>query len=807
MKKRMLINASQMEELRVALVEGTRLYDLDIESGAREQKKSNIYKARIEKIEPSLEAAFVNFGAEKHGFLPFREIAPEYFNNIPKSHIGRIGIADVLKEGQELIIQVSREERGHKGAMITSFINLASRYLVLMPNNPRAGGISRSVGTEERNQLREVMSQLSTPADMGLIVRTAGIGRSVEELQWDLDYLVQLWTTIKDVAEKRVAPFLIHQESNMIIRAIRDYLRSDIDEVLIDNLDAYNEAMGFVQQVMPQYVSKIKHYQSDVSLFNHFRIESQIETAFQREVELPSGGLIVIDHTEALISIDVNSARATRGGNINETALQTNLEAVEEITRQLRLRDIGGLVVIDFIDMTSSHNQRAVEDLVHEHLRFDRSRVLVGRISRFGLLELSRERRKPSLGETSSTPCPRCKGRGIIRDVESLALAILRSLEEEALQNGTAEVRAFTPISVATFLLNEKREVISRIEERTKTRVLIVPNPDLETPNFEVQRLRDDSFYARTAKKASYEIESTETEKEQIISTRDLVREEAAVKLTPKINKDLVAEDSSLKTKPNVSLWQKIKQSLVGIFGDNSKNDVELKPVKRVSKSKNSRNTKRNFKSQESVDGVEISKEVSRKTRQPRKRNSSRKVSEQDAGKENTNQINLAEDFKNGDNNPKLQRRPRGMRRNIERVRPVNIELNEDKSEKTLVINLADNSNNLITDNGVALNNNLTNDIDVEIKPNGSDKDSNLSITFEQTSVHANTDIIRAEDNVVLPNLLPQAQTTIKTEAATNIEQVQDDLIDEHLTNMRASNDPREVRRRQNVELVKQEAN
>ncbi|ERI52916.1 hypothetical protein N878_17105, partial [Pseudomonas sp. EGD-AK9] len=519
--------------MRVALVDGQKLYDLDIESGAREQKKANIYKGRITRVEPSLEAAFVDFGSERHGFLPLKEISREYFSKAPEG--GRVNIKDVLKEGQEVIVQVEKEERGNKGAALTTFISLAGRYLVLMPNNPRAGGISRRIEGEERNELREALNGLNAPADMGLIVRTAGLGRSSEEMQWDLDYLLQLWSAIKEASTSRPAPFLIYQESNVIIRAIRDYLRQDIGEVLVDSVEAQEEALSFIQQVMPQYASKIKLYEDSVPLFNRFQIESQIETAFQREVKLPSGGSIVIDPTEALVSIDINSARATKGSDIEETALQTNLEAAEEIARQLRLRDIGGLIVIDFIDMTPAKNQRAVEEKVREALEADRARVQVGRISRFGLLEMSRQRLRPSLGETSGIVCPRCNGQGIIRDVESLSLAILRLIEEEALKDRTAEVRAQVPIPVAAFLLNEKRNSITKIELRTRARIVILPNDHLETPHFEVQRLRDDSPEALSGQ-SSYEITATaESEEAQpAAATRTLVRQEAAIKAAPR---------------------------------------------------------------------------------------------------------------------------------------------------------------------------------------------------------------------------------------------------------------------------------
>ncbi|MGU3882014.1 ribonuclease E [Pseudomonas aeruginosa] len=575
--KRMLINATQPEELRVALVDGQRLFDLDIESGAREQKKANIYKGRITRVEPSLEAAFVDFGAERHGFLPLKEISREYFKKSPE---GRINIKEVLSEGQEVIVQVEKEERGNKGAALTTFISLAGRYLVLMPNNPRAGGISRRIEGEERNELREALNGLNAPADMGLIVRTAGLGRSTEELQWDLDYLLQLWSAIKEASGERGAPFLIYQESNVIIRAIRDYLRQDIGEVLIDSIDAQEEALNFIRQVMPQYASKVKLYQDSVPLFNRFQIESQIETAFQREVKLPSGGSIVIDPTEALVSIDINSARATKGGDIEETALQTNLEAAEEIARQLRLRDIGGLIVIDFIDMTPAKNQRAVEERVREALEADRARVQVGRISRFGLLEMSRQRLRPSLGETSGIVCPRCNGQGIIRDVESLSLAILRLIEEEALKDRTAEVRARVPFQVAAFLLNEKRNAITKIELRTRARIFILPDDHLETPHFEVQRLRDDSPEL-VAGQTSYEMAAIEHEETQpVSSTRTLVRQEAAVKtVAPQqpAPQHTEAPVEPAKPMPEPSLFQGLVKSLVGLFA--GKDQPAAKPA------------------------------------------------------------------------------------------------------------------------------------------------------------------------------------------------------------------------------------
>lgn len=508
--KRMLINATQPEELRVALVDGQRLYDLDIETPAREQKKSNIYKGRITRIEPSLEAAFIDYGAERHGFLPLKEIARSYFKGGDGGEgPGRRGIQELLREGQELLLQVDKEERGTKGAALTTFISLAGRYLVLMPNNPRAGGVSRKIEGEDRTEMREVMSALDIPPGMGLIVRTAGVGKSSEELQWDLDYLLHLWGSIETAAAERRSPCLIYQDSNIIIRAIRDYMRREIGEILVDSAETFERARDFMTQVMPQSLTKVKLYQDKVPLFSRYQIESQIETAFQREVRLPSGGQIVIDHSEALVSIDINSARATKGGDIEETALNTNLEAADEIARQLRLRDLGGLIVIDFIDMTPARNQREVENRLREALRMDRARVQVGRISRFGLLEMSRQRLRPSLGESSLLVCPRCRGQGTVRSVSSLALSVLRIIEEEAMKEQTARIVAQLPVPVAAFLLNEKRADITTIETRQGLSVVVVPNTALETPNYEVTRVRLAELAAGAAGKPSYEMPAT----------------------------------------------------------------------------------------------------------------------------------------------------------------------------------------------------------------------------------------------------------------------------------------------------------
>jgi len=563
--KRMLINATQPEELRVALVDGQRLYDLDIENRLREQKKANIYKGKITRIEPSLEAAFVEYGSERHGFLPLKEISREYFDKEPKDIEGRVKIKDVVKEGMEVIVQVDKEERGNKGAALTTFVSLAGRYLVLMPNNPRAGGISRRIDGDDRSELKDALGQIEIPKGMGIIVRTAGVGRSAEELQWDLNYLIKLWAAIKDESDKSSAPHFLFQESNVIIRAIRDYLRPDVGEVIIDNRGAFDLATAFVEQVMPNYTSKVKQYEEALPLFNRFQIEGQIETAFEREVKLPSGGAIVIDVTEALISIDINSSRATKGGDIEETALQTNLEAADEIARQLRLRDMGGLVVIDFIDMQPVKNQRAVENRIREALSIDRARVQVGRISRFGLLEMSRQRLRPSLGETTSKVCPRCGGQGTIRGTKSLALSILRLLEEEAQKERSAEIRAIVPVSVGTFLLNEKRKAISAIENRHSTRVVILPNSEFVTPHFEVQRLRDDDV---GTVETSYKIEINPEESEAELSKATSAAAPAAPK--PAVQQIAPSEPAPVKKveveKAEPGLLTKLVASIKALF-------------------------------------------------------------------------------------------------------------------------------------------------------------------------------------------------------------------------------------------------
>ena len=507
--KRMLINATQQEELRVALVDGQKLYDLDIESPGHEQKKSNIYKGTITRVEPSLEAAFVDYGAERHGFLPLKEIAREYFPQGYKFD-GRPNIKDAIKEGHQVIVQIDKEERGQKGAALTTFISLAGSYLVLMPNNPRAGGISRRIEGDERTDLKDALNGLELPDGMGLIVRTAGVGKSPEELAYDLDYLVSGWSRIKEIADSRPAPFLIHQESDVVVRALRDYLRRDIGEILIDQADVHERALKHVQQMRPDFANRVKLYRGEVPLFSHYQIESQIESAFQREVRLPSGGSIVIDPTEALTSIDINSARATKGSDIEETAFNTNLEAADEVARQLRLRDLGGLVVIDFIDMTPVRHQREVENRLKEAVKHDRARVQLGRISRFGLMEMSRQRLRPSLGDSAHNVCPRCSGHGTVRGTESLALSVLRIMEEESIKDNTGQIEAQLPVNVATYLLNEKRRAVASIEQRHGVQLIIIPNPKLETPHFNlVRRRQDDALHEMSYNLTLVEVEET----------------------------------------------------------------------------------------------------------------------------------------------------------------------------------------------------------------------------------------------------------------------------------------------------------
>ncbi|WP_118789155.1 ribonuclease E [Haemophilus haemolyticus] len=589
--KRMLINATQKEELRVALVDGQRLFDLDIESPGHEQKKANIYKGKITRVEPSLEAAFVDYGAERHGFLPLKEIAREYF---PDDYVfqGRPNIRDILSEGQEVIVQVNKEERGNKGAALTTFVSLAGSYLVIMPNNPRAGGISRRIEGDERTELKEALSSLDVPEGVGLIVRTAGVGKSPEELQWDLKVLLHHWEAIKQASQNRPAPFLIHQESDVIVRAIRDYLRRDIGEILIDSPKVFEKAKEHIKLVRPDFINRVKLYQGEVPLFSHYQIESQIESAFQREVRLPSGGSIVIDVTEALTAIDINSARSTRGGDIEETALNTNLEAADEIARQLRLRDLGGLVVIDFIDMTPVRHQREVENRIRDAVRQDRARIQISRISRFGLLEMSRQRLSPSLGESSHHICPRCQGTGKVRDNESLSLSILRLIEEEALKENTKQVHTIVPVQIASYLLNEKRKAISNIEKRHNVDVIVAPNEAMETPHFSVFRLRDgEEVNELSYNLAKIHCEKDESTEESLVSRNvetTVVAEQPAVESAAVALSISEAAPTPIERKSNEpSLLAKIIAKIKGLFASESE---ENKPKN----NRTSRNSNRN---------------------------------------------------------------------------------------------------------------------------------------------------------------------------------------------------------------------
>lgn len=679
--KKILINATQPEEVRVAMVDGQKLYDLDIENRQRVQTKANVYKAKVTRVEPSLEAAFVDFGADRHGFLPLKEISPDYYRSRAPEGDGKVRIKDVLKEGTEVIVQVDKEERGTKGAALTTFISLAGRYMVLMPNNPKAGGISRRIEGEDRSELKDSLSQLNLPEGMGVIIRTAGVGRSTEELQWDLDYLLQLWDSIAKANEEHKAPVLIYQESDVIIRAVRDYLRDDIDQVLIDDPAAYQRAADFVGMVMPRYKNRLKRYEDPLALFNRFQIEGQIETAFQREVRLPSGGSIVIDPTEALVSIDINSARATKGGDIEQTALQTNLEAAEEIARQLRLRDMGGLVVIDFIDMSSNRNQRAVENRIREALELDRARVQIGRISRFGLLEMSRQRLRPSLGETSGMVCPRCTGQGTIRDTKSLALAILRLIQEEASKERTGEVQAIVPVDVSAFLLNEKRADINDIESRTGVRIVVVASPYLDTPHFEVRRLRDDEV--DQSRRLSFDIDMPTPPQPGLEATREAAvsAPEALVRdITPEAPAPVTAQDTgepqtNRRKRQSTSTTRSKKTPKPGLlarlwamlFGDTpAEKPDENRKRRGGNERRDHRSKSRNRKSDGGTKSAKRSEEQrTRDDRNNRRKQADRRPSDDeglDAGGTAPSSADVPSTQTDNDEQPKRGRRRRGRR-------------------------------------------------------------------------------------------------------------------------------------------------
>jgi ribonuclease E len=565
---RMLINATQQEELRVALVSGQILYDLDIERRGREQKKANIYEGEVSQIVPSLEALFVNYGPDRQGFLPFKEIAPEYLRGAPFADISVI--KETLKVGSKLMVQVEKEERGNKGAALTTYISLPGCYLVLMPNNPGAGGISRRIEGDDRSDMREVLSSLEIPEGMGLIVRTAGVGRSAEELQWDLSVLLNLWSAIQKASQERNPPFLIHQESDVVMRAMRDYLRKEIGEIIVDNPEVFEKAKQNIALIRPDFSNRLKLYKDQVPLFSRFQIEHQIESAFQHEVRLPSGGAIVIDHTEALVSIDINSGKATKGSDIEETALNTNLEAAEEIARQLRLRDLGGLIVIDFIDMSSIRNQREVENRLREALKMDRARIQVGRISRFGLLEMSRQRLRPSLGEASEAPCPRCSGQGKIRSIESLALSIMRVIEEDALKEKTKQIQAQLPVEVATYLLNEKRRALSEIERRNQITILVIPNPHLETPHYKISRLRADEMLEHPETISSYTLVEKPAVEAAVQMSQPQTLEEPAIK-------SLQTPPAISKTKEKPGIFSRI---VTALFTVSKQDETQIKKEK-----------------------------------------------------------------------------------------------------------------------------------------------------------------------------------------------------------------------------------
>jgi len=672
--KRMLFNATQSEELRVAIVDGQKLIDLDIEHAGKEQRKSNIYKGVITRIEPSLEAAFVDYGTDRHGFLPFKEIARSYFQDKPEQ--GRARIQDVIKEGQEVIVQVDKDERGSKGAALTTFISLAGRYLVLMPNNPRGGGVSRRVEGEERNELRDTMAQLEVPNGMSIIARTAGIGRSAEELQWDLNYLSQLWQAIEDASNFQPGAYLIYQESSLVIRAIRDYFSADIGEILIDTADVHEQALQFMNHVMPGNVTRVKLYQDEIPLFSRFQIEHQIESAFAREVRLPSGGAIVIDHTEALVSIDVNSGRSIKGADIEQTAFNTNLEAAEEVARQMRLRDLGGLVVIDFIDMENQRNQRDVENALRDALHHDRARVQMGKISRFGLLELSRQRLRPSLGETNHMTCPRCNGTGHIRGIESTALHILRITQEEAMKDNSAIIQVQLPVEAATFLLNEKRADIHKIEQRTGVEVILIPNIHMETPNYNILRIRHDDVNEETTQ-ASYKMVDLPSESDyqhRLQQAAAPAKTEAVVKgITPATAAPIVEE------KPAATPAAESKKSFFGVIkswlGLEEKEVVQEveKPVRETRESGRDRNKNRNRRDRQRERNQERGERPAkdenaqakpRQERQPQDKSAQKERQErqpaQEAAKTDANQPALT--TQGGEN--KQERGERGNRRN-----------------------------------------------------------------------------------------------------------------------------------------------
>ncbi|MBD1581312.1 ribonuclease E [Pseudoalteromonas sp. S16_S37] len=786
--KRMLINATQQEEMRVALVDGQRLYDLDIESPGHEQKKANIYKGKITRIEPSLEAAFVDYGAERHGFLPLKEIAKTYF---PSGYTfnGRPNIKDVIKEGQEVIVQVDKEERGQKGAALTTFISVAGSYLVLMPNNPRAGGISRRIEGDERIELKEALSRLDLPKGMGLIVRTAGVGKSYEELEYDLKALLVHWQAIQEAADSGKAPFLIHQESNVIFRAIRDYLRRDIGEILIDKARVFEEAKAHIERFRPDFMSRVKLYQNDVPLFTHYQIESQIESAFQREVRLPSGGSIVIDPTEALTSIDINSSKATKGGDIEETALNTNLEAADEIARQLRLRDLGGLIVIDFIDMTPPRHQREVENRLKDAVRPDRARVQIGKISRFGLLEMSRQRLRPSLGEASQHSCPRCSGQGTIRSNESIALSILRLIEEEAIKDNTAQVNAQVPVTVGAFLLNEKRKSVQRIEKRHNCDVVIIPNQHMETPHYEVLRLRKDE----TSQAASYEqITVPEPEVLEISRATVATKEEPVLKgvvmptapaPTPSTISPKPAKVEVEKHTP--SILTRIGNWLKGLFGSQSEDkETDQKKQEEHKPRRNNDNRRKN---------------------QNRRRNNPKKRDEQPQAASTEQEAKSADNRSTSENREKTEgrnkRRRQNQRKRPDEVRPdsvkeeqvnTEVEANEVKvkprrqrrnlRKKVRITDQTETSNDVVSTEQVA-------DAPEQSQNVQSTEQANVEIKQDVEQTEAKLDTATKSDSKASPAPVKSPVSELPQEASEEAER-----SEEETTRTRSRRSPRHLR-------------
>ena len=788
--KRMLISGRQPEEVRIALVDGQKLYDLDIENKSREQKKASIFKAKVTRIEPSLEAAFVDFGAEKHGFLPLKEIAEDVLRDEKGSQLSE------LQEGQEILVQVDKEERGTKGAALTTFISLAGRYIVLMPNNPSAGGISKRIEGEERDELRDELRQLDIPEEMGVIVRTAGVGRKADELSWDLNYLLTLWSSIKSAKETQSSPCLIYQENSAVLRTIRDNLRADISEVLIEGDEAFDEAHTFIDQVMPSYEDKIKKYEDGVPLFSRYQIESQIETAFQHKVDLPSGGSIVIDPTEALVSIDINSSRATKGSDIEETALNTNLEAAEEIARQLKIRDIGGLIVIDFIDMVSPKNQRSVERRMIDTVDTDRAKIQIGRISRFGLMEMSRQRLRPSLEEISTGLCPRCNGQGRIRDTRSLALAILRIVEEEALKDHSALVRIQVPLAVGAFLLNEKRADLAAIESRTKTHIVIIPNSNLDTPNYTVERLRADHLEGEgvIGSHTLSDLANSATEVEEL-SNEVATKRQAEAIVKPALPR---AREQKTENQKGTSdgLFKKI---ITGLFSDKSTTEEANSKRKKPRPAKTNTSRGRGGSSTKEKENPKSTRARSNERQSKAdKRETPRSDKRQGGGKEASK--NLDKNFKRVSEEerrpkePKLANSKRMPKRDRESLARVDNDRKAAKTEKV--------DNPTPEKEDVVKTSKLVNDSGIE-SPTQKENASR-----ENTSVVKSTDDLNPiEDKKSATSQSSETNHTGASGAADNAgtnndteqnsEEKQKPLAEDNDNPKRASNDPREIKKMQ----------